>query len=144
MTVVGPVILLLAVVLVATVIATARRTGSLSRVERRGDTVVGHVDAPVWLCFRRTLVAPLTSVTAVRPVPPGSRLRLQIRVCGTGWPGMGLGYFWSRRRGMCFVVRRRSREAVEIELGTGRLRQWILEVDSADAVVRELTLAARA
>jgi hypothetical protein len=119
---------------------TARRPGPLSEVAYVGDEIVVTVTAPVWMALRRRLTAPVTSIASMRVVPPGGalRLRLRLRVCGTGWPGMGLGWFWGRD-GLCYVVRRRRREAVEIMFATGRVRRWVVETTDAAAIARATT-----
>lgn len=139
------VVALLPVAVVAALLVVVWRTaaspGPLSDVTRSGDDVVVTVHAPVWLAFRRRLAAPVSSVTAARVVPPKAHIGLVLRVCGTGWPGMALGWFWGG--GWCFVVRRRRREAIEITFGDGRVRRWVVETTAPADVARDLSTAVR-
>jgi hypothetical protein len=124
--------------LIWTLNALRARPGPLSTVEVRGTELVLVVRAPVWLAFRRELRAPLAAVTGARVVPPGTRAGLSVRVCGTGWFGLYLGYFWRRGTGLCYVVRRPARESVEIDLAGRRVKQWLVETDSPEAVTEML------
>jgi hypothetical protein len=125
-----------ALLLVVAIWRTSAAPGPLSDVTRSGAEVVLTVHAPVWLAFRRRLAAPAASVASARVLPAGARERLRLRICGTGWPGMSLGWFLGG--GWCFVVRRRRRDAVEITFREGRVRRWVVEATAPAEVVRGL------
>lgn len=95
-----------------------------------GDRVVYRMTG--WaavLALRGRISAPLPAVTSVRAIDPAEKLRL--RLWGSSWSNFGAGLFWSPERGVCFVAKRRGREAVEITFAGRRIRQWIVEVESA-------------
>lgn len=115
-----------------------KRPTALSRVTVSGGQVVVDVDAPVWLAFRRRLSVPVTSVTGARVLPAGTRPRLSLRVAGTGLPGLYLGYFWRHGTGLCYVVYRPTRDAVEIDVAGGRVKGWVVECETAEETVAAL------
>jgi hypothetical protein len=145
--IVGSVIGAIAVALAAGLLIAGWRAGyrpDLARVSTDGEQVVVRpVGIARILAFRRELRLDGPAIRQVRAIGRDALPDPQLRLVGTGMPGLQAGTFTSSHDGICFLLVGRAERFLRIDTDRGKVRCTVVQVRDPDLLAASLPRAGR-